>query len=163
LRRSFAHKEVDRKRDVRLNLGQEDEMADTIPESHTDLLGGPVYVTLATVMPDGRPQATVVWCNYDGEHVLVNTARGRQKEKNMSERPVATILAVDPGNPYRYLEVRGDVEEITEEGAMAHIDQLASLYKNVPKYYGGAAPAEREDQEIRVICRIKPVRVRAKG
>jgi PPOX class probable F420-dependent enzyme len=136
-------------------------MSARIPNSHLDLIEGPVYITLATIMPDGQPQATVVWCNYDGEHVLVNTARGRQKEKNMSERPMATILALDPENPYRYLEVRGDVAEMTEKGAKEHIDQLASLYVNKPKYYGGAAPADREGKEVRVICKIKPTRVRS--
>jgi PPOX class probable F420-dependent enzyme len=114
-------------------------------------------------MSDGQPQASVVWCNYDGTHVLVNTARGRQKEKNMRARPVATILALDPENPYRYLEVRGTVQVITEEGAVEHINQLAELYMNKPKFYGGVAPAELEGREVRVICKIKPTRVRSIG
>jgi PPOX class probable F420-dependent enzyme len=138
-------------------------MSNKIPESHRDLLEEPVFVSLATVMPDGQPQVTVVWCDYDGTYVLVNTARGRQKEQNMSERPVATILAVDPDDPYRYLEVRGSVAEIIEDGAAAHIDKLAYIYVNQPSYYGGAAPAELKDQEVRVICKIAPTRVRAVG
>jgi PPOX class probable F420-dependent enzyme len=136
-------------------------MDKNIPESHVDLLEGPVFVTLATIMPDGQPQATVVWCSYDDPYVLVNTARGRQKEKNMRERPMATVLAVDPDNPYRYLEVRGSVE-MTEAAALAHINELASLYMD-KSYYGGVAPAEQQDKEVRVICRIKPTRVRAVG
>jgi PPOX class probable F420-dependent enzyme len=138
-------------------------MSARIPESHRDLLEGPVYVTLATVMPDGQPQATVVWCSYDGSHVLINTRRGTQKEKNMRERPMATIMAIDPQNPYRYLEVRGSVDEITEEGALDHINQLAQLYANKPTYYGGVAPAEMEDKVVRVICKIRPTRVRTVG
>jgi PPOX class probable F420-dependent enzyme len=138
-------------------------MSARIPESHRDLLEGPIYVTLATVMPDGQPQATVVWCSYDGSHVLINTRRGTQKEKNMRERPMATIMAIDPQNPYRYLEVRGSVDEITEEGALDHINQLARLYANKPTFYGGVAPAEMKDKVVRVICKIKPRRVRTVG
>ncbi len=138
-------------------------MSAIIPESHRDLLDGPIYVTLATVMPDGQPHATVVWCSYDGSHVLINTRRGTQKEKNMRERPMATIMAIDPQNPYRYLEVRGSVDEITEEGALDHINQLARLYANKPTYYGGVAPAEMEDKVVRVICKIRPRRVRTVG
>jgi len=138
-------------------------MSTPIPESHIDLLEGPVYVTLATIMPDGQPQASVVWCDYDGTHVLVNTAKGRQKEKNMRLRPMATLLVVDPGNAYRYLEVRGRVDEIAEEGARGHIDRLAMAYEGQPSFYGGVAPAEREGQEVRVICKIRPTRVRTFG
>ncbi len=134
-------------------------MSTVIPESHKDLIEGPVCVTLSTVLPDGQPQSSVVWCSYDDNHILVNTARGRMKEKNMRARPMATILAIDPQNPYRYLEMRGKVEEITEEGAIDHINQLAQLYINKPTYYGGAAPAEQEGKETRVVCKIKPIRV----
>lgn len=134
-----------------------------IPASYKDLIEGPVIVSLATVMPDGQPQVTPVWCSYDGTHVKVNTARGRQKEKNMSARSMVTILAIDPKNPYRYLEVRGSVDEITEEGAMDHINTLAMLYMNKPKYYGGVAPAELEGKEVRVICNIKPKKVATFG
>ena len=137
-------------------------MSAKIPESHVDLLTGPVYVTMATVMPDGQPQLTVVWCTFDGTHVLVSTARGRQKEKNLLARPMATLLAVDPQSPFRYLEVRGSVE-ITEDGGMDLINELAMLYMNQPKYYGGVAPAELESQETRVVCKILPQKVNAFG
>lgn len=137
-------------------------MSATIPDSHADLLTSPVHVTLATVMPDGQPQLTVVWCTYDGTHVLVSTARGRQKEKNLRARPLATLLAIDPGDPYRYLEVRGSVE-ITEEGGVDLINQLAMLYTNKPRFYGGVAPADREAQEQRVVCKLLPQRVRVSG
>jgi PPOX class probable F420-dependent enzyme len=138
-------------------------MSATIPESHRDLLEGPIYVTLATVMPDGQPHATIVWCSYDGSHVLINTRRGTQKERNMRKRSMATIMAIDPQNPYRYLEIRGSVDEITEEGGLDHINQLAQLYANKPTFYGGVAPAEMEDKVVRVICKIRPRRVRTVG
>lgn len=130
-----------------------------IPDSHRDLLDNPVVVTLVTVMPDGQPQATPVWCSYDGTFVLVNSARGRAKDRNMRERPRVTVLAVDPANPYRYLEVRGVVEEVTEDGAVEHINQLAKKYRGKDQYYGGVTPAEMKDKETRVIYRIRPTRV----
>lgn len=113
-------------------------------------------------MPDGQPQATVVWATYDGEYIMFNTARGRQKERNLRERPQATVLVVDPENPYRYLEVRGRAE-ITEEGAMEHIDVLAQQYAGVDSYYGNIAPAEDREKETRVICKIKPMHVNTRG
>jgi PPOX class probable F420-dependent enzyme len=134
-----------------------------IPDTHVDLLNGPVIVALGTLMPDGQPQITVVWCNYDGTHVKVNTVRGRQKEKNMSERPMATVLAVDPDNPYRYLEVRGKVEEITEQGAIDHINELARLYAGESTFYGPLVSADRKEKETRVICRIRPTHVTTLG
>lgn len=133
-------------------------MAVNIPEDFTDLLLEPVFVTVGTVLPDGQPHLSVVWCDYDGQHVLVNTARGRRKEKNLLNRPVATVLAVDPKNPYRYLEIRGTVE-MTEEGALAHINKLAKKYAGQDQYYGGVAPAEMANQETRVICKITPTKV----
>ena len=138
-------------------------MSEKIPDSHADLLTSPVVVTLATLMPDGQPQMTAVWCTYDGTHVLFSTTRGRQKAKNMSARPMATVLAIDPQNPFRYLEVRGSVVEVTEENAMDLISQLAMLYANTPNYYGGVVPADLEAQEVRVICKLLPTKVTAFG
>jgi len=134
-------------------------MSTQIPEAFKDLLEKPVYVTLATVMPDGQPQLSVVWCSYDGEYIWVNTARGRQKDKNLMARPQATILAIDPNNTYRWIEVRGTVAEVTEEGAVDHIDQLALAYAGKTPYFGGFAPAELAQHQTRVIYKIKPTRV----
>src|SRR5574341_744245 len=89
-----------------------------IPESFRDLINGPRVAALTTVMPDGQPQTTAVWCNFDGTHVLVNTMRGFRKEKNMRLNPKVTLLCYDPRRPLRSLEVRGTVVEMTEEGAM---------------------------------------------
>ena len=130
-----------------------------IPETHKDLLTGAVVVTLVTVMPDGTPQATPVWVDYDGQYVIVNTARGRQKDRNMQRRSKVAVLAIDPKNPYRWLEVRGAVEDISEAGAVEVINKLAKKYRGVDSYYGGAAPAERAKQETRVTYKIRPLRV----
>lgn len=134
-------------------------MSASIPDSHRDLFDRPVVVTLVTVMPDGQPQATPVWCMYDGTHVIVNTARGRQKDRNMTRDSKVTVLAVDPDNPYRYLEVRGTVAEVTEVGAVDVINALSERYTGKTPYYGSNAPAELAQTEVRVTYKITPVRV----
>lgn len=138
-------------------------MSDLIPDLYRDLLDTAVVVTLATVNPDGQPQLSPVWCSYDGAYVLVNTTVGRQKDKNLRARPFATILAVDPQDPYTYLEVRGEVTERTLDGAVEHISELARTYTGATQYYGDFAPAERANEETRVIYKIKPTRVIATG
>ena len=92
-------------------------MAAKIPEQYRDLLEKPIVVGLATMLPNGQPQVTPVWADFDGEHIRVNTAAGRQKQKDMAARPQVTVLAIDPSNPYRYLEVRGKVSKISKEVA----------------------------------------------
>lgn len=136
-------------------------MAAKIPETHTDLLTGPVYINLVTVMPDGQPQATPVWCNFDGERIWVNSAKGRQKDRNMRRNNKVTVLALDPENPYRWLEVRGEVTEITEEGALDHINALSKLYTGNDDYYSFNAGAK--GKETRVIYKITPVKVNHSG
>lgn len=131
-----------------------------IPDSHRDLLAGPVDVALVTVMPDGQPQATVVWCDLEGPYVMVNTMKGFRKERNMRARPRVALLAIDPTTPLRWIEVRGTVELI-EEGAQAHLDRLAALYAGAEHYFGQVVPAEWAESEVPVIARITPVRVRA--
>jgi PPOX class probable F420-dependent enzyme len=136
-------------------------MSSLIPDSHKDLLVGAVVVSLATINPDGGPQVTPVWVDYDGEHVLVNTARGRQKDHNMTERPLVTVLAVDPTNPYRWMEIRGKVVEQTEDGAVAFMDRMAKLYFGRDKYYAGPN-AGNEGKETRVLYKIQPQKVIAR-
>ncbi len=92
-------------------------MASNIPDQYLDLFQKRAFGNLATLMPDGSPQVTPVWIDFDGTHVLVNSARGRQKDKNMQKNARVAISILDPDNPYRYLEVRGTVDAITEEGA----------------------------------------------
>ncbi len=130
-------------------------MTATIPDSHRDLLEGPICVQIATYMKDGSIQINPVWCSYDGSHILINSALGRVKDKNIRANPTITVFAGDPTNPYRWLEVRGTVEEITEEGADEHIDQLSELYLKQRPY------PFRQEGEVRVIYRIKPLKVQA--
>jgi PPOX class probable F420-dependent enzyme len=124
-----------------------------IPDTYRDLLDRPIVVSLATLMPDGQPQVQPVWCSFDGTHILVNTAKGRQKYRNMSRRPAVTILAIDPDNNARWLEVRGTVAGETEEGANVHIDALARLYLGVDTY------PFHQPGDVRVVFKIAPLRV----
>jgi PPOX class probable F420-dependent enzyme len=131
-----------------------------IPESHRDLVDCPAVAALTTVMPDGSPQTSVVWCDFDGECVRVNTMRGFQKERNMRRNPRVTLLCYDPHEALRYLEVRGSVIEMTEDAAAAHLDALASRYLGRPvRYFGDCIPARFAETEIPVLCRIRPTRV----
>ena len=131
----------------------------SIPESHRDLLEDKkrAFVYLATLMADGSPQVTPVWFNTDGSHILVNTAEGRIKDRNMRARPTVALCIQDPVNPYRYLQVRGRVVEITEEGADAHIDALAGKYTGNFKYQNHQPGVKR------VIYKIIPEKVDAHG
>lgn len=138
-------------------------MSTTVSEKYLDLIEGPVVVSFTTMMPDGMPQTTPVWCMWDGENVLINTAKGRQKDQNVRANPKVNIMALDPENPYRYLEIRGEVTDITEEGGLENINQLAKLYLGADSYYGGVTPAELEASETREIITIKPVKITAQG
>ena len=124
-----------------------------IPDQYLDLFERPVSVSLATLLSDGTPQVQPVWCSFDGTHLLVNTEKGRQKYRNLSRRRRATILAVDPANDSRWVEIRGEVVEETEQGADEHIDALARRYLGVDKY------PWNQPGDVRVIFRIAPRRV----
>ena len=126
-------------------------------EKYKDLFDKKAFAHLATVNNDGTPQVTPVWVDYDGSHVLVNSARGRQKDKNMERNPSVSLSIMDPDNPYRYLEVRGRVAEITEEGAEDHIDKMAKKYMGLDKY------PLRQPGERRVLYKIKPERTSQMG
>ena len=130
-----------------------------VPETHLDLMERPIVVTLVTVMPDGQPQATPVWFSYDGTHVLVNTARGRQKDKNMAERSRVTVLVIDPENPYRWVEIRGVVQEINESEGLDHINQLSLRYRGYEDYYKNMP--QLRGKETRAVYKIKPTKVNA--
>src|SRR5881396_1016224 len=109
-------------------------MAAAIPDQYKDLFRKKAFASLATLMPDGSPQVTPVWCDYDGKHILINSAKGRKKDENLRRDPRVSLAIIDPDNPYRYLQVRGRVVEITEQGAAAHIDKMAKKYLGVDKY-----------------------------
>ena len=131
-------------------------MSATIPDSHKELISGPVVVALTTMMPDGQPQTTPVWCKLDGNDILISSAPGRQKDKNIRANPKVTVMALWPDNPYSYLEVRGEVTDFIE-GDEALIDELAKLYTGKDKYYGEVA--SEDSREPRVTYRITPTRV----
>lgn len=130
-----------------------------IPASHLDLIQGPRVAALTTLMPDGSPQTTVVWCNFDGTYVLVNTMLGFRKERNMRSNPKVTLLCYDPRQPLRSLEVRGKVVAMMEEGAMEHLDGLCELYTGKRPYFGECVSAELREIETPVLCKILPIHV----
>jgi PPOX class probable F420-dependent enzyme len=137
-----------------------DHADDEIPVSHRDLVECPPVAALTTIMADGYPQTSVVWCDADGRLVRVNTMRGFAKERNMRRDPRVTLLCYDPRQPLRYLEIRGTVVEMTEDGATAHLDALASKYMGRPvRYFGDCIPARFAETEIPVLCRIRADRV----
>jgi PPOX class probable F420-dependent enzyme len=138
-------------------------MRDEIPESHSDLLAGPVNVVLTTVMPDGQPQTTPVWCNLDGNDVLINTMKQFRKQKNMRLNPKVTLIAYQLKQPLRNIEVRGRVVEMTEEGALEHLNELNKLYGSGPEFFGDSVDAELRNKYTPVKVRIRPVRVRVEG
>jgi PPOX class probable F420-dependent enzyme len=132
-------------------------MAEQIPDGIKDILNKPGYAHLATLMKDGSPQVTPVWYDFDGTHIRINTAKGRLKDKNMRRDKQVALSIQDPDNPYRYLAIRGDVDEITENGADAHIDSLAKKYLGKDRY------PFRATGEVRVIYKIRPEKVSTSG
>jgi PPOX class probable F420-dependent enzyme len=129
-----------------------------LPASHRDLLGAPVVATLATRLPDGQAQTQPVWCDVVGNDILVNTTRQRRKARNLAADPRATVLAVDPADSSRWIEVRGDVDLI-DDGAATQLDVLTRRYTGHEHYYGAIYPVAQRDRESRVIACIHPRRV----
>jgi len=132
-------------------------MPSLIPDKYLDLFQKRAFANLATLMPDGTPQVTPVWVDWDGTHVLVNSARGRHKDKNMQRNAAVAMSILDPDNPYRYLEVRGKVADITVDGADEHIDKMAKKYMGKDKY------PYRRPGEQRVLYKILPTRTTQMG
>jgi PPOX class probable F420-dependent enzyme len=132
-------------------------MAAQVPDKYQDLFKKKAFANLVTLNPDGSPQVTPVWVDFDGKHVRINSALGRLKDKNIRRDPRVALSIQDPDNPYRYLEVRGKVSEITQKGADEHIDSLAQKYLGVPKY------PNRRPGETRVMYKIEPQKFSAMG
>lgn len=133
-------------------------MAATIPDNFKDLLTTKLtFAHLGTVMKDGTPQVTPVWFSYDGTQVLLNSAKGRVKDRNMRARPHVALSIIDPDNAYRYLQIIGKITDITEQGADAHIDALAK------KYMGQDTYPFRQPGEERVIYKVTPGKVQTMG
>jgi len=125
----------------------------TIPDSFKDLFQKKAFAQLATIMSDGSPQVTPVWVDFDGKHVVINSAKNRVKDRNMRRNPTVAISIQDPDAPYRHLSLKGRVVEITEDGADAHIDKLSK------KYTGKDVYPNRRPGEVRVIYRILPEKI----
>ena len=125
-------------------------MAEKIPEKFLDLFKKKAFASLGTLMPDGSPQVTPVWVDYDGKHILFNSALGRMKDKNVRRDPRVALAIQDPENPYRYLEIRGRVVEITQKGADDSINKLAQKYLDKSVY------PFTQPGEVRVLYKIEP-------
>jgi PPOX class probable F420-dependent enzyme len=127
-------------------------MSKVIPETHLDLLTDEkrAFLFLATLMEDGTPQVTPVWFDTADGMIRVNTARGRVKDHNMKARPKVAMAIMDPADSYRYVQLRGTVVAVTEEGAREHIDRLAKKYLGQERY-----PWSQPD-EVRVMYTIRP-------
>jgi PPOX class probable F420-dependent enzyme len=135
-------------------------MSNTIPNTHIDLFQKPVHGVLTTLMPDGMPQSSIVWVDWDGDHVLINTTLERQKGRNMQLNPKVTILVIDPNDSSRWVEVRGQVIEMTRDSADSHADKLTQRYCPGKQYfYRDIYPPEQKEKETRVIARIQPLKV----
>lgn len=132
-------------------------MPAAIPEKYRDLFSKKAFANLATLMPDGTPQVTPVWIDYDGQHLMFNSALGRVKDRNVRRNPNVALSVVDPENPYRYLEVRGRVVEITQAGADEHINKLSQKYLGNPVY------PYRAKGEVRVLYKVAPEKVSTMG
>ena len=130
----------------------------TIPASHADLLTTKTaFAHVATLNTDGSPQVTPVWIDFDGTHVLFNTAKGRVKAKNLAREGRVALSIADPDNAYRHIAIQGHVVEMTETGGDAHIDKMAQ------KYLGKDTYPFRAPGEVRIIVKIAPDKVHANG
>ena len=133
-------------------------MAAAIPENFKDLVTTKLtFAHLGTVMKNGTPQVTPIWFSFDGENILLNSAKGRIKDRNMRARPHVALSILDPENPYRYLQIIGTITDVTEQGGDAHIDALAK------KYLGKDSYPWKQPNEVRVNYNVRPDKVQTMG
>jgi len=118
------------------------------PESHQDLLEKPTFAHLATIRPDGSPQSSVMWFDWDGERIRMTHTKTRQKFRNLADEPRVALSIVDPEDDYRFLEVRGVVESVVDD------DAQASFYQSLQQRYGNVYPIG--DADVRIIFTIRP-------
>jgi PPOX class probable F420-dependent enzyme len=129
-----------------------------IPGQFLDLLQEKkAFANLATMMPDGTPQVTPVWFDYANGMIRVNSAKGRVKSRNMTAGAPVALAIMDPDNAYRYIQIRGRVARVVEEGASAHIDSLARKYLGQDKY------PYSQPGEVRVMFEIEPASAQVMG
>ncbi|MBI3748378.1 MAG: PPOX class F420-dependent oxidoreductase [Chloroflexi bacterium] len=129
-----------------------------IPPTHLDLLVRPICGVLTTMLPDGQPQSSLMWVDFDGACARVNTTLERRKGRNLLANPRVSLLIVDPDDTARFIQIRGDAELVTA-GALKHLDELTRKYTHHPCFYGHVYPAEQAARETRVIARIHARRV----
>lgn len=130
----------------------------TIPSSHVDLIKKPNFGIFTTINVNGMPQSSLVWCDWDGTIVSINTTKERQKGKNMLTNPKVSLIIVDPEDSGRWISIQGNVE-IETEGAIDHLDKLTKKYTKYNKFYGNIYPLEQQFRENRIICRIIPKKI----
>ncbi len=123
----------------------------TVPASHIDILSTKALANVATIGPDGAPQNNPVWFDWDGTHVLFSQTTGRQKYRNVQANPLVALSIVDVENPYRYLEIRGSVDEIIDDENNAFIDSMANKYIDQPQY------PWHQPGDHRVIVKVSPL------
>jgi PPOX class probable F420-dependent enzyme len=130
----------------------------SIPEKYKDLLLGKNFASVATINPDGSPQVTPMWIDYNEEsnEILVNTAKGRKKARNMTVGSKVALTVLDNSNSYRYAAIQGEIVDVTTDGAVEHIDKLAMKYFGREKYNLG-------EGEVRILVKIKPNFVHVSG
>ena len=133
-------------------------MAVIIPDSHLDLLTQPLPVSVVTLMPDGTPQASVVWRLWEAPYILVSSPKLTQKTRNVRRDPRITFLMIDPQNPFRFLEIRGMVTEVRLDTDYAFLERITQFYENRP-YYGGMEPIENKGKEDHMIFQVAPQKV----
>ncbi len=129
----------------------------TIPEEFIDIMNSKALASFATTMADGSPQVSPVWFSFDGSLIWVNSAEGRVKDKNVRRTRKVALAIVDVNNPYRHIAIRGDVVDVTNNGADDHIDSLAKKYLDADKY------PYRQEGQVRVIYKIRPESVATMG
>ncbi len=128
-----------------------------IPDKYKDIFAKKAFAHLGTVMPDGSPQVSPVWFETVGNHFIINSEARRLKTRNMQRDPRVSLSISDPDNPYRYVEVRGKVVDISDKGGAEHLDKLASRYMGVDKY------PYNQPGDVRLIFKIEPHRFTGMG
>jgi len=128
-------------------------MPQSLPDAARTAVDGHSFATVATLEPDGSPHTSVVWITRDGDTLVFSTVLGRRKTDNMRRDPRVSVLVLDPGNPYRYLEVRGRVS-LSEHGGRELIDSLAAKYRGLERY-----PWDDGTSNVRVVCRVEADKV----
>lgn len=129
------------------------ELADKLSPNAIKLIEGRNFAHLATIMPDGFPHVTPMWIDHEGDLILMNTAEGRVKLRNIRRDPRVAISIADQNNPYDRIVIQGNVIAHSTQGAEEHIDKLANKYTGA-KRYERSSPTEK-----RVIIKVQPLKI----